>query len=219
MKKAALILAFFLAFPLLCSAEKLPTAKDIISNLDRSISKVNDYVCFADAHYRKGFLREDKVYKIFFKRPYLVRIEVTGGDNVGAVAVLTRDLKVKGHSGGWLSWLVLSPAIDSPIVTTIRGNTIDQSNFVYMVAQMKAAMTLEAITVGGPTVVEDLKTYALSADYASPKDDLTKEMVFIDPSHWLIKKILGYAGSTEVVNVTYSDIRVNQGLDDRLFDL
>jgi outer membrane lipoprotein-sorting protein len=195
------------------------SAKMIVANLDAAFSKINDYSCLADAHYRKGDQREDKLYRIYFKKPLLVRAEVLKGDDEGGAAVLTKDGNVKGHRGGFLAWITLTLDLDNPLVKTIRGHRMDQSNFGYMIGKMKAAVASEEIKTSGMAFIGSSETYGLEVNYKTPKDGLTKELVFVDPSTWLVKKVLGYEGSVEVINVAYSDVIVNQGLNDRLFEM
>lgn len=200
------------------TARPLPAPRTIISNLDRTFSGVNDYTCFADAHYKKGDEKEDKVYKIYFKKPALVRVEVLEGDG-GTVAVLTKEGKVKAHRGGFLAWLVLSLELDNPLVTTIRGHTLRQSHFGYMIERMKGAITNEAVRVSGTQIVDGVKTYVMETPYGPPRDGITRDMVFVDPSTWRIKKIRSFEGGREVIKVTYSDVVINPGLDEGLFDM
>lgn len=196
----------------------LPPAKEIIEKMDSVYSKVNDYICIADAHYKKGFLSEDKVYKIYFKKPNKVRIEVLEGDK-GAVAVLLDDGRVKGHRGGFLSFIVLTVPIDSPIVTTIRGNRIDQANFGYIISLMKKVVEKEEAKVVGITSLEGIPVYGLEVIHKSPREDLTREFIYVDAKNFLLKQLLGYEGEREVVNVIYRDIVLNPGLSDDIFKL
>lgn len=227
-KRFALLLPLCAAVLLFCPyasfADKapLPTPEYVISNIAKTFSTLEDYACTADAHYRKGRETEDKVYKIFYKRPNLVRAEVLSGDNEGGVAVLGRDGKVGAHSGGFFSWLTLSLDPDNPLVTTIRGNRMDQSSFVYMVDKMMAALSLKGegeVKTTGYKVINGVKTIALESDYRFHKEGITKEIAYIDTGKWMVKKILAYEGSVEVINVTYSDVTVNQGLGDELFTM
>jgi len=212
---ALLILSCLVSAP---HAQDLPSASEIISNLDAAYSKTNDYTCLADAHYKKGDRREDKVYKIFFKRPEMVRAEILEGDG-GTVAVLTPDGKVRGHRGWPLQWLVLTVGLDDPLVTTIRGHTLKQSHFGYMIERMKEAITSEAVSVTGIQVIDGSETYVLETTYKTPRDGITRDLVFVDPSAWLIKKIRSFEGNVEVIKVVYSDIVMNSGLPDKLFEM
>lgn len=213
----ALTLAFSLSFAPYATAS-LPSPQELVKNMDNAFSKVNDYSCIAEAHYKKDWLREDKVYKIYFKRPELVRIEVLEGDP-GSVAVLREDGKVRGHKGGWLTWIKLTVDIDSPLATTVRGNRMDQSHFEYMIRMMKKILATAEAHVIGETTVEGQNVYIMEVTHSKPRKDLTRELIFVDKETWLLKKILGYEGRREVVNVTYRDIVLNPGLDDKLFKM
>jgi len=206
-----LLVLFFCHNPAFSAGELSPV--EIANKLSKRFEGVEDYTCVADAHYRSGFLAEDKVFKVFFKRPQMVRIEVLAGDNAGAVAVLTKDLKVKGHAGGWLSWLVLSPPIDSTLVTTIRGHRLDQSHFLHLVNNIKIASTFEGVTAR-EEYLDGTKHYVLEGGLGE-----SIGRIYIDPSRWQIKKVLEYEKGVEVVNVAYYDIVINPGLDEELFDL
>jgi len=190
--------------------------QEIVTNMDNVFSRVNDYTCIADAHYKKGALKEDKVYKIYFKRPGLMRIEVLEGDP-GAVAVLREDGKVRGHKGGWLSWIKLTVDLDHPLATTIRGHRMNQSHFGYMIGVMKKILVSEEARVIGEGEVEGQNVYVMEVVHEKPRGDLTRELIYVDKETWLLKKILGYEGRREVVNVTYRDIVLNPGLKDELF--
>jgi outer membrane lipoprotein-sorting protein len=195
-----------------------PSAQEVVSNLDKTFQGIDDYACLADAHYRKGYLREDKIYKIYFKKPHMVRIEVREGSGSGSVAVLTKEKKVKGHRGGWLSWLILHPDIDSPLVKTIRGHRLDQSHFGNMIEKLKLAVENESVSARLGSL-DGSEYYVLEVNREVPSDGVTRGIVYIHPKRWLIKKILEYEGDVEVVNVTYSEISTNVGLSDSIFDL
>ncbi len=214
----ALVLIFSLS-PFVFAEEKeapLPSPLEIVKNMDEVFSRVNDYICIADAHYKKGWAEEDKVYKIYFKRPELVRVEVLEGDP-GAVAVLRKDGKVTGHKGGLLSWIKLTVNIDHPLATTIRGNRMNQGHFGYMIKMMKKILASEEAHVLGEEEIDGQKVYVMEILHEKPRKDLTRELIYVDKNTWLLKKILGYEGRREVVNVTYRDIVLNPGLKDELF--
>jgi len=216
------LLAFLLAGISYASPTPLPTPKQVIGSLANNFKGLRDYTCTAEAHYRKGRETEDKVYLIYFKRPNLVRAEVISGDNEGGVAVLNKEGKVQAHSGGFLSWLILNLDTDNPLVTTIRGNRMDESSFVYMVEKMKEGLPLKGegeVHTAGYKVINGVKTVALESNYTQRIDGITKEIAYVVPGKWMIKKILEYEGSVEVINVTYSDVKVNSGLSDKLFTM
>jgi len=187
-------------------------ARDVVSNMDEAFSRIDGYTCTADAHYVKGKSREDKIYKISFRRPELVRVEVLKGDS-GAVAVLDKEGKVKGIKGGWLSWIVLTLDLDDPLVTTIRGHTLKQSHFRHFIDEMKKAVDTDEVSLEAEKL--DGRDY-MALNTAKGSDTKT---VLVDPDTWLIKKIVEREGSVEVVDVTYYDIKPNIALDDGLFKL
>jgi len=223
MKKNLFVLFAMLAllcFPVFAEGkgDSLPDPKEIVNNMAGVFSGVNSYACIADAHYKKAHLKEDKVYKIYFKRPEHVRIEVIKGDP-GAVAVLSPDGKVRGHKGGLLSWIKLTVDIDSPIATTIRGHRMDQSHFPYMIKTMKKVLATDEARTLGEATVEGQAVYVMEIIHSVPRNDLTRELVYVDKNTWLIKRILGYEGRREVVNVTYRDIILNPDLKEDLFKM
>jgi outer membrane lipoprotein-sorting protein len=214
-----LLVVLFYPAPKIASAlESLPTAKEIIFGAEKKFASIEDYTCTADAHYRKGDRTEDKVFRVFFKKPELVRLDVLKGDGEGGAAVLTKDGGVKAHGGGWLSWLVLPFGLDNPLVTTIRGHTLRQSHFGYIIQMMKETLASNEASVAAESF-DGAPSYVLKTSYIDAGGVARKEVAVIDRASLLVRKVQEYEGSAEVVSVTYYDIRTDQGLKDRLFDM
>ncbi len=222
MSRRALVFLFLLAAAMPCavraSAEALPSAREVVASIESRFASMNDYVCLADAHYVKGAEREDKLFRIYFKKPELVRMEVLRGNQEGGAVVLTKDGRVKAHAGGWLSWLVLSFPLDSPLVTTIRGHTLRQSHFGYMINMMKGIVATNEANVRA----EDfggVSSYVLETSLSGPDGVPQRKVAIVDRRTSLLEKVEEFEGATEVVNVTFYDVKVDQGLSDDLFDM
>jgi len=166
--------------------------------------KLTTYTCTITSSEISGSRVQDRVYAMFFQKPYDTRLNITGGDGKGSAAVWHGGDTVTGHQGGWLTPIKLNLNIHAHLATTIRGTTIADANFgaIYdHLASLKSA-TMTADTDGANTTV------TVPVADASKDGGVTKEVVVLGKDS-LPVEYDQYEGDQQVRHVAYSDVSLN----------
>ena len=73
--------------------------QDLINAMRRRFEELNDYQCENLTTKYKNTQPKIEGHNFFFKKPKLIRLEVTAGSDKGAVAVYNKKGKVRAHAG------------------------------------------------------------------------------------------------------------------------
>jgi hypothetical protein len=110
-------------------ASETPTAARALARFAAAWQGVHDYRCTITAHEVLGRRVQDRVYRLAFEKPHDTRLAIVAGDGRGGVAVWHGGPEVRGHRGGFLSFVKLTVGLHSALATTLRGTTVAQANF------------------------------------------------------------------------------------------
>lgn len=219
MKSMKPIAAFAAAAALLGSAASAvsaapATATQAFAKFDAAWAKVTSYSCTLTSHEVEGTRVQDRVYQLYFRKPYDMRMNVTDGDDKGAEAVYTGGDRVKGHHGGWLSFVHLNLDIHNSQATSVRGTTIADANFEALVEHIKG---LSGATIDETLDGDQTKIDATVAD-ASADDNVTREMMVLG-ADGLPVEFDQWQGQELVKHQTFADLKVNVDIPDSTFSL
>jgi len=141
-------------------------------------------------------------------------MDVTGGDNRGGAGVWRGGDTVKGHQGGFLSFIKLNLNIHDPKAVSVRGTTIADANFGALLEHIKGlkGATIDAVAEGTLT-----KINVAVAD-PSADNNVTKELMVLGAND-LPVEYDQWEGDNEVKRVTYSDVVLNVDIPDSTFNL
>ena len=116
--------ATFAALASLPGAARASSAGDeALAAFTAAWTHVNTYTCMISAHEVKGRDVQDRVYRVAFKRPNNMRMDIVGGAGRGGAAVWTGGNTLFGHQGGFLSFVKLHLNIHDPKAVSLRGTT------------------------------------------------------------------------------------------------
>ena len=179
---------------------------------------IEDYQCRMEEFSIKDGRREERIMNYYFKKPKLIRIDILQGNRAfdrGSVGVYRGGDKVSGHRGGIMKDITLNISKDSPLATSIRGESIDRSDmatvierFEYHVENSTARMSKKASHLEFEFVPVD----------PSLIDGITKDIIWIDRELMLITRSERYEGNKLVQQVFWSAYILNAGLPVELFD-
>jgi len=179
---------------------------------------VSDYQCrFSQSCTDRGKL-EIRTMNLYFKKPSMIRIDVLHGSrpyDAGSVAVYLGDGKVVGHWGGVMKVFTLKLPVRHPLVTNLRGESIDESvmdAFIFRIPFFLERGTIE-VEPG-----DDAHVFICTPDNESENDGITRDVVWVDTSTLLVVRSERYESETLVQEATWSGYIVNAGLPDELFD-
>lgn len=155
---------------------------------------------------------------LWFKRPRLLRIEVTGGPKSGAVAVLESDGKVHAHMGGALKMFNVSLSPDSNMLRSVHGWPMVDSDFTslaqavegYIKSGCTAKVTINPIAVDGRSG----KYYDWQLNH--PDGTIYKRALFdsdtMQPVEWW-----DYINAKLFAHSLWTNFKPNQGISDKVF--
>jgi outer membrane lipoprotein-sorting protein len=186
--------------------------------IEAGYALIEDYQCRMHEFSIGDGRREERIINYYFKKPKLIRMDILDGNRPfdrGSVGVYTGGNKVSGHRGGILRDITLSISKDSPIATSVRGESIDRSDMLTVIERFEAH-------VKNSTVVVRERPSRIEFEFVPPEpslnDGISRDVIWIDREHLLIIRNERYEGSKLVQQVIWSDHILNAGLPVELFD-
>jgi hypothetical protein len=148
------------------------------------------------------------VFDYTFDKPSSVAVRVVAGANTGARLAWTGGSTVVVRRGsGFLSLFHRTVALHDPLVTTIRGSTIDELGFGAILVHAQLPGLLSELS---GDVIDGVATEAVTLIPSHPASDadLTREIIEISSATHLPVRILGYEGSALVRRIDFSNVRL-----------
>ncbi|MBI2839326.1 MAG: hypothetical protein HYX75_13500 [Acidobacteria bacterium] len=190
-------------------ASSVPGPQQLVDAMRQRYEALNDYHCqIIYTEYRNGRSNVE-VDSYYFKKPQLIRLEVTEGKDKGAIVVLRRDGKVRATSGGLLGFFKITMEPDDKRLRDEDGSTFAESHFGGVLA------SIQSILAGASaTATETDGVYRLQADHEN-----VRELVLIDsrtmfPVEWLRLRAGNPQSKTQ-----WKGLQVDVGLKESLFEL
>lgn len=175
--------------------------------------KLNSYTCSLTAHEALGTRAQDRDYDLTFRKPYDTKMAITGGDGKGGAAVWHGGDTLRGHQGGFISFVKLNLNIHDSRATSIRGTTIAQANFGAILDHVKSLKgSVEA------TASPDATTLDFGVPDPSNDEAVTKERLVI-AANGLPSEYDQWQGDTLVRHVVYTNVVIDPQLSDASFNL
>jgi outer membrane lipoprotein-sorting protein len=204
------------AFPL--HAEQF-TAHEYLDAIKSRYELIEDYQCRMYEFSIAGSKREERIINYYFKKPKLIRMDILEGSrpfDSGSVGVYTGGDKVTGHRGGIMREIVITVKKNSVLATTVRGESIDQSDMLTVIERM--GYLLE---IGGVDLVEKNThiEFAFTPFDPSQNEGISRDVVWIDCRTMLIIRNERYEEEKLVQKVTWKDYIINAGLPREFFDV
>ena len=202
-----------LATPSGAAAPTPLSGEGMLAKFTAAWDKVSAYTCSLTAHEVLGTRVQDRSYDMTFRKPYDTKLSITGGDGKGSVAVWHGGDTLRGHQGGFISFIKLNLNIHDGRATSIRGTTIAQANFGAILDHVKSLKAkVEAVPAG------DLTDVDFTVDDPSDDQNVTKERIVL-ASDDLPAEYDEWEGDTLVRHVVYTDIVLDPPLTDASFNL
>ena len=199
--------------------------RDFVQTMSKTAESASDYTfkCVINTYRDGKVIKEEGNF--YYKRPSMMKMEVTDGAKKGAVAVLGTDGKVRGHLGGMLKMFSGTIGKDSGLLKSANGFSMMDSDYETLLKDLQKQISQGSTCLVTPTPVTVAhtgeKVYVLEVYKQVDKDkekDLTQR-VFIDqktmlPEQWNLYKQDQLFSSTD-----WKDVRLNIGLSNEVFSL
>ena len=177
-KGTVLILVFIFSFCFTSVSMAQEGAQGIYRQALAAWQGVKDYSCVMESYNRLGDEEEYKTYQYWYLKPGYIRMKVVKGRGKGGEVFYdpTRD-KVRGHKGGFFSFVVLTLEPNDRKVTSIRGVRVDQTSFGYILSQLRPYMDAGQCK---KIEMEKMKGFVCTAQKQSHHGDIWKDKVFLN---------------------------------------
>ena len=198
-------------------AENL-TANDYLHAIQARYELIEDYQCRMHEISIGGGQREEKIINYYSKKPKPIRLDILDGNRAfdkGSVGVYTGGEKVTGHRGGIMKEMILSVKKDRALATSVRGETIDQSDMLTVIKRIEYLLAN-----GDVSIVEKFSHIEFEFFPFNPlkNEGISRDVVWIDRETMLIIRNERYEEEKLVQQVTWGNHIINAGLPRELFD-
>jgi outer membrane lipoprotein-sorting protein len=181
--------------------------------MTQQFASLRDYQCdFINTKYKNGrALPESNRY--YFKKPHLIRLEVTSGKDKGSVCVYNSQGKVRAHAGGILGIFTITMEPNDKRLQDDDGSTFIETDLGHTISDIQ-----KTIAEGKATVAEvergGAHYYQLEIDRSGKHD-----LILIDTQVKLPIEWSTFRNGQPDSKTEWKDLRVNAGVSDALFNL
>lgn len=159
----------------------------------------------------KGTQSQDVVFDYIFRKPSNITVHVVAGKNVGVTLTWEGGPTVIARRGsGFVALFKKTLSLHDPLVTTLRGSTIDDVSFGAILAQGRHDPG--SLSEAPGEVIGGIHTDAVTLTRAASLTDagLTREVVELSAVTHLPMRVLSYEGSALVQDVEFSNVKVER---------
>lgn len=157
----------------------------------------------------KGTDAQNIVFTYAFRKPSSFTVHVVDGPNAGVTLTWDGGPTVLASRGGgfFAALFKRTLPLHDPLVTTIRGSSIDQLSYGAILAHAEQTPGTLAQSPGEP--IAGTPTQAVSLVPSDPAADagLSREVIEFSPATQLPIRVKGYEGTTLVRKIDFSDVQ------------
>jgi hypothetical protein len=194
------------AMPQLTPTTAPPPALEAFASAWNGVTAYHAKVTVFD---EKGTDAQDIAFNYTFRKPSSFTVHVIEGPNAGVTLTWDGGPTVQATRGGGLFAALLKRTIPlhDPLVTTIRGASMDQLSYGAILAHAEQTPGTLAQIAGEP--IAGTATQALLLVPSDPAVDagLSREIIDISTATQLPIRVEGYEGSTLVRKIDFSDVQ------------
>jgi hypothetical protein len=174
-------------------------------------SRINAYSATITVFERKGDQFQNVIFDYTFRRPSGVMVHARSGANTGVTLVWNGGSTLVGQRGSGLARLFKKTlSLHDPLVTTIRGSSIDELSFAAILAH--AEQTPGKISEFSGEIIDGIATDAVALIPAVPAPNvaLSREVVEISTTTHVPVRVLGYEGALLVRKIEFSNVKIEE---------
>lgn len=212
--KISVIAAAFLIFGANCgpAAAATSSSASALQEIDAfagALSGVSGYGATVTIYDQKDTQTQNVVFDYTFSKPSNVTVHVTGGPNTGVTLDWNGGSTVVAHKGSGLAAMFSKTlSLHDPLVTTLRGDSIDQLSFNAILAHVQQQTGTLSVAAAEPIDGVPVKAVTLVPSTAASNDGLTREVLVLSAVTHLPMRLLGYEGSTLVRKIELSNVKL-----------
>jgi len=196
--------------------------KEYIDKMVKAAHALNEYRFNSEMTVYKDGKTVVETSDFYFKRPRLIRVEITSGPKKGAVAVLRADGKVRAHLGGALKFFVVTLDSHSEQLNSANEYPMVDSDFTSL-AEFLANWSNQGIKSRAskqPIRHDGLdKLVTVVEMYKDNDAGRVLKRIFVDSDSYLPVEWYDYRDGALWSRSVFTNLVINPGLKDSLFDI
>lgn len=204
------------------AVERTVDGSDFIAEMVSAAGNLRPYSFDYETTVFKGSKVIDQQGSFFFKSPpRMLRVEMTGSYKHGAVAVLGRDGKVRGHLGGALSPFTMTLAPDSDMLLGANGYPLVDSDFAGMSLVVKKFLTqgCKSKVTEHPVSVEGQPGKVYVLEIYKPNGTELYKRAYVDPQSLLPMEWFDYQDGRLYARTIWKDLKFDTAMKDDVFKI
>jgi outer membrane lipoprotein-sorting protein len=194
--------------PAVPSPVATPTPPPALEAFARAWTSVTAYRAKVSVFAVKGAAVQNAVFDYEFRKPSKFVVQVVQGPNAGVTLTWDGGPTVQASRGhGLFSFLKRTLSMHDPLVTTIRGESIDQLSYGAILAHAEQTPGMLAQVPGEPIAGTPTQDLSLVPVDPAADDGLSRETIAISTETQLPIRIEGYEGSKLVRRIDFTDVQ------------
>lgn len=213
------ILISALTPPSQLSVERTVDGTSFIQDMSDAAGQLNGYSFKYATTVFKGSKTINQQGLFYFKAPRQIRVEMTGDYKRGAICVIQKDGKIRGHLGGALSAFTINISASSDLLQGANGYPLTDSDFSSMAAVMKKfiAQGSKCRVSEHPVAVEGQTKKVYVVEFYRGTELFKR--AYIDPQSLLPVEWFDYQNGRLFADTVWNSFKQDPNLNDDLFKL
>jgi len=192
----------------------------IVQKMESALNEMQDYTCEVEQFfYQNGVEDQSYRFKFYFKRKKRIRVDFSHPYSSLTIFYSDGDKEATVMPFRFMPTVKFRFSIDNPMIKTLAGQRIDQTDMGYFVDFM--SKNLKRIKQGEDEFYEDgeqVKFLFWAKDYIEEKSN-EKYRISISKKHWLPIRIERYSLEDRLLEKTgIKNYIINTHLEDKLFN-
>jgi hypothetical protein len=179
---------------------------------ERAWTRISGYTATVTVFERRVDEMQNVAFEYTFEKPASATVHVVKGPNAGVTLVWNGGDSVIAHRGsGFAALFKKTISLHDPLVTTVRGSSIDQLSFAAILAH--AQDTTGPLSESAGPVIDGAPTAAVTLipESSTTNTGLAREVVDISLSTSLPVRVLGYSATALVRQIDFTNVRITPG--------
>lgn len=195
---------------------------DILLNLKEKFESLKNYQCTFESFTSDGKKTELNVFKYFFSKPKLIRMQIIKGKRESAVLLFdSNDNKIKLRlNKGLFPYITFTFNPNSKMISDLRGLNIAHSDWGWFIDRHMENLDAFKTNFIGEEIKDgkELLLFELISKNIDKTQNIKREKIWIDKKENIINKYQMYDESGVLVQASsYRDIILNPGINEILF--
>jgi outer membrane lipoprotein-sorting protein len=199
--------------------ERTVDGTTFLQDMTEAANALKGYTCTYITTVYKGKKTIEQQGQFYFKQPRLMRVEMTGSYKRGAVAVICKDGKIRGHLGGALSPFTMIVSANSDLILGANGYPLTESDFASMASVMnsfvKDGCKVKVTDTSVAVEAQPAKVYVLEF----LKSGQLYKRAYIDPKSLLPVEWFDYQDGKLFAHTTWKNVKEDLNIADAVFQL